>query len=106
MLFGVVLDQWDYILIVVIAVFCTLKLAMYLKPETSRLSRIEMKLDHLLRHAGIKFDPLAFVPANVVEALKRGQTVEASKLYREATGVSPAEAFQFIEDLKRLSEKS
>jgi hypothetical protein len=60
------------------------------RTERSRLSRIEAKLDLLVNHAGLTFDPKAGVPAGVLEALECGNKIEAIKLYREATGVGLA----------------
>jgi ribosomal protein L7/L12 len=51
------------------------------------VSRIEAKLDLLLKHANIKFDPFADVSTDIVAALRRNQKIEAIKLYRQATGV-------------------
>jgi hypothetical protein len=51
------------------------------------LSRVEAKLDLLLKQANIKFDPFADVSTDIVAALRRNQEIEAIKLYRQATGV-------------------
>jgi hypothetical protein len=41
------------------------------------LSRLEAKLDALLKHEGIAFDPFSNVPAPVADALRRGKKIEA-----------------------------
>ena len=51
------------------------------------LSRLEGKLDALLKHQGVRFDPYGDTPAAVLDALRRGRTIEAIKEYRAATGV-------------------
>jgi ribosomal protein L7/L12 len=66
----------------------------------ARLSRLEAKVDLLLKNANIKYDPTANVPADVVEALRRGAKIEAIKRYRQATGVGLKEAKDFVEALQ------
>ena len=65
------------------------------------LSRLEAKLDALLKHQGIRFDPYSDVPARVVDALSRGQKIEAIKEYRAVTGVGLKEAKEFVEEIER-----
>jgi len=99
-MFAVVLDVSDFFIIGLVVIVAASSLSVYLKPrESSRLSRVEAKLDLLLKHAGLTFDPKAGVPAGVMEALESGNKIEAIKLYREATGVGLAEAKVFVEDL-------
>jgi hypothetical protein len=71
------------------------------RDDSRRLSRLEGKLDALLKHQGIRFDPFADVPQGVREALGRGQKIEAIKEYRAATGAGLAEAKEFVEELQR-----
>jgi hypothetical protein len=66
-----------------------------------RLSRIDAKLDGLLRHSGIRFDELDDMPAGVREALQQGQTILSIKRYREATGAGLKEAKQAIDEARR-----
>jgi ribosomal protein L7/L12 len=106
MLFGIVLDVWDYFIIMIILSLTLSGLTVYIKPkERSRLKRIEAKLDVLLRQAGVTYDPLAAVPPEVIEAIKRNEKMEAVKLYRKATGVPLAEAVEYVEDLMAASPK-
>jgi hypothetical protein len=70
------------------------------------VSRIEAKLDLLLKQADIKFDPYAYVSNDIVEALRRNQKIEAIKLYRQATGVGLKEAKEFIEEVQRRAGTS
>ena len=66
----------------------------------SRVRELEDKLEFLYRRLNIDYldpnaDP-AFAP-QVQEALRRGNKIEAIKIYRELTGVGLAEAKQAIE---------
>ena len=65
------------------------------------LSRLEGKLDALLKHQGIPFDPYAGTPPAVLDALRRGKTIEAIKEYRAATGVGLKEAKDYVDELRR-----
>jgi Ribosomal protein L7/L12 C-terminal domain len=65
------------------------------------LSRLEAKLDALLKHEGIQFDPYSDVPPPVIDALRRGKKIEAIKEYRAATGVGLREAKDYVEELQR-----
>jgi ribosomal protein L7/L12 len=64
-----------------------------------RQLRTEAKVDLLLKHAGITFDPNANVPPGVLEALRAGNKIEAIRQYRQATGVGLKEAKDFVESL-------
>jgi hypothetical protein len=63
-----------------------------LRKRTRRLGRIEAKLDLLMRNAGIEFGPYEGLPAQVVDALNRGDKLEAVKFYCFAAAVSLKEA--------------
>lgn len=65
------------------------------------LSRLEAKLDALLKHEGVQFDPYSDVPPPVLDALRRGKKIEAIKEYRAATGVGLKEAKEYVEELQR-----
>jgi hypothetical protein len=67
----------------------------------NRLSRLDAKVDALLRASGIKFDELHDVPADVREALERGETILAIKRFRQATGAGLKEAKDFVDDVRR-----
>ena len=67
------------------------------------LSKIDAKLDALLKHAGIAFDPYKDVPAAVTEALQRGKKIEAIKRYRAVTGADLRQAKEFVEEVQRRS---
>jgi ribosomal protein L7/L12 len=72
-----------------------------LQKRASALSRIEAKLDLLLKNAGIGYDAFADLPPPVVEALRAGEKFRAIKCYREATGAGLKEAKEFIEEAQR-----
>jgi hypothetical protein len=65
------------------------------------LARLEGKLDALLKHEGIRFDPSAEVPPPVTDALRRGKKTEAIKEYRAATGAGLAETKEYVEEVQR-----
>jgi hypothetical protein len=74
-----------------------------LQRRVAALSRIEAKLDLLLKQANVKFEPYANLPAGVAEAIQSGEKIKAIKLYREASGVGLKEAKDFIEGVQRRS---
>lgn len=67
----------------------------------NRLSRLDAKVDALLRASGVKFDELQDVPADVREALERGETILAIKRFRQATGAGLKEAKDFVDEIRR-----
>jgi len=67
--------------------------------------RLDAKLDALLKHAGIQFDLRGSLPQEAVQALERGNKIEAIKHYRAATGVGLKEAKDFIEEVQREPRK-
>jgi ribosomal protein L7/L12 len=73
-----------------------------LQKRVTSLSRVEAKVDLLLRHAGIaQHDPYANLPTPVIEAIQRGEKIQAIKLYREASGATLKDAKDFIEEVQR-----
>jgi ribosomal protein L7/L12 len=64
-----------------------------------RQTRTEAKVDLLLKHAGITYDPHANVPPGVVEAFRAGKKIEAIRQYQMATGADLKEAKEFVESL-------
>jgi len=69
--------------------------------QVATVSRIEAKLDLLLAQAGLSYDPYKDTPAAVVDAVKRGQKIEAIKRYREVNPVSLKEAKEYVEGVQR-----
>jgi hypothetical protein len=72
-----------------------------IEQRVAKLSSIEAKLDLLLKHAGLEYDPYKNLPREVVEAVQNGRKIAAIKLYREATAVGLKEAKDFIEEVQR-----
>ena len=64
-----------------------------------RQLRLEAKVDLLMKHAGLSYDPHANVPPGVLAALQAGQKIEAIRQYRQATGVDLKTAKEFVESL-------
>ena len=66
----------------------------------SRINELEDKLNVLYRHLNLNYtdpgsDPL--LSPQIQDALRRGNKIEAIKIYREMTGVGLAEAKDAIE---------
>jgi ribosomal protein L7/L12 len=72
-----------------------------IEQRIAKVSSMDAKLDLLLRHAGIEYDPYKNLPREVVEAVQSGRKIEAIKRYREATAVSLKQAKDFIEEVQR-----
>jgi ribosomal protein L7/L12 len=72
-----------------------------IEQRVAKLSSIEAKLDLLLKHAGLEYDPYKSLPREVVEAVQSGRKIEAIKLYRETTAVGLKEAKDFIKEVQR-----
>jgi hypothetical protein len=64
-------------------------------------TRLEAKLDALLKHQGIQFDPYADVAPSVLDALRRGKKIEAIKEYRAVSGAGLKEAKEYVEERQR-----
>lgn len=101
---------WIEFVVLAVILFLLVSVALRLIEMRSRLggtlSRIESKLDLLLRQAGVEFDPYANLPREIADAARAGQTIQAIKLYRQfmdrqSSGVGLREAKDFIEDLQR-----
>ena len=69
--------------------------------QVGRVSRLDVKLDLLLKHVGVEYDPYKALPPEVINALQNGQKIQAIKLYRKASGVGLKDAKDFIEDAQR-----
>jgi hypothetical protein len=71
--------------------------------RTAALWQIEAKVDLLLSHAGIEFDPYKTLPRQVADAIRRGEKILAIKAWREITGAGLKEAKDFVEEAQRRS---
>jgi hypothetical protein len=58
-------------------------------------------LQNHLRETAVRLDPYKNLPRAVVEAMRRGNKIQAIKLYRVATGDGLKEAKDFIEEVER-----
>ena len=65
------------------------------------LSRLEGKLDALMKHHGVRYDAYADLAPSVLDALRRGKKIQAIKAYRVASGAGLKEAKEYIEELQR-----
>ena len=66
-----------------------------------RLSRIDAKIDALLKNGGVQFDVFADVPADVREAVERGETFLAVRRLRAANGMGLRDAKEFVDAVRR-----
>jgi hypothetical protein len=95
------------ILIVLSGAFVFLKLQVAaIERKLDRLSRLEAKVDALLEHDGVTFNPFQKVPPGVEEALRAGRMIDAIKQYREATGADLAVAKRVIDELQQRARAS
>ena len=74
-----------------------------LQKRLAAVSRLEGKVDLLLKNAGLHYDPYADLPPTVIEALRKREKIQAIKHYRQATGAGLKEAKAFIEERLRRS---
>ena len=72
-----------------------------IRRRVRKLEWIDAKLDLLLKEAGIEFDPYKDLPCEVVDAVQRGKTITAIRLYRDASGARLSEAMDFIKEFQR-----
>jgi hypothetical protein len=84
-----------------IAVALVLARLAALERRLDRLSRIEARLDALMKHGGVQFDPYRDLPPGVREAVERGETITAIKRLREATGMGLKEAKDHVDEVRR-----
>jgi hypothetical protein len=74
-----------------------------LERRLDRLSRLDAKIDALLKHAGLAYDEYGDVPPGVRDALERGKTILAVRRFREATGADLKDAKDFVDEVRRRS---
>ena len=72
-----------------------------LEHRIAAIAGLHQKLDALLKHGGIEYNPYQNIPENVMQAVQRGEKIQAIKNYRDATGVGLKEAKEFIEEVQR-----
>lgn len=81
-------------------IFAGLQRINTLEERVANLAHVNAKLDALLKHAGIDFDPTAKCRDQILDALSRGKKIEAIKHYRAATGAGLKEAKDYVEGLQ------
>ena len=84
-----------------IAVAIVLTRLSAIERRLNRLSRLDAKVDALLRGSGIQFDAMQDVPPDVREAIERGETILAIRRFRQATGAGLKEAKDFVDEVRR-----
>ena len=89
------------IILVVLAIAAVQWLGLSIQKQLGGISRLDAKLDLLLKQAGLEFDPYKNVPSSVIDAVRRGNKIEAIKNYRAATGVGLKEAKDAVEEIQR-----
>ena len=92
-------------LLVIFALVCiavaTIRPRADIDKRVRAIPRLEAKLDLLLKHAGIEYDPYKNLPPGVADAMRNGEKILAIKRYRTATGVGLKEAKDFIEEYQK-----
>jgi ribosomal protein L7/L12 len=58
---------------------------------------LEVKIDALIKHTGIKFDDRTLLAVEVHQAIKAGQRLKAIRLYRKITGAGLKEASEIVD---------
>jgi len=94
-----------FVLAVIVSIFKS-RSAARMERRLGALLRVEAKINLLLEHAGIEFDPYKSLPQDVANAIERGEKIEAIRLWRGFTGASLKEAKDFIEEVQRRSAVS
>jgi ribosomal protein L7/L12 len=98
----------EQIAVIAVMILCVLlvigmlsKRMSQIEQRIAKVSSMDAKLDLLLKHAGLEYDPYKNLPREIVEAVQSGRKIEAIKRYREATAVGLKEAKDFIEEVQR-----
>jgi ribosomal protein L7/L12 len=68
-----------------------------------RVRLLEKKIDMIMEHLGLDFEddePAGNIDPRVIEQIKRGNKIEAIKLYREQSGFGLKEAKDVIDELE------
>ncbi|MBI3151984.1 MAG: ribosomal protein L7/L12 [Chloroflexi bacterium] len=67
----------------------------------SRVAELERRLDFLYKKLGIEYiDNPSSIDSRIIEFLKRGNKIEAIKIYRELTNTGLAEAKQAVDSIE------
>jgi ribosomal protein L7/L12 len=66
------------------------------------IARVEVKVDLLLTHSGLSFDPHAYLSQYIVDAVREGKKIKAIRLYCQSHRGSLKDAKEFIEMQRRV----
>lgn len=67
----------------------------------SRVAELERRLDSLYKKLGVEYmDNPSSIDSRIIEFLKRGNKIEAIKIYRELTDTGLAEAKQAVDSIE------
>lgn len=67
----------------------------------SRVAELERRLDFLYKKLGVEYiDNPGSIDSRIIEILKRGNKIEAIKIYRELTDAGLAEAKQAVDSIE------
>ncbi|HND47307.1 MAG TPA: hypothetical protein PLT08_15435 [Anaerolineales bacterium] len=67
----------------------------------SRVAELERKLDFLYRRMGIEYvDDPGMIDSQIISLLKKGNKLEAIKVYRELTNTDLADAKRAVEKIE------
>jgi len=86
-------------LFVPVLIFIGFYLYMQLDEYRQRIRFLEVKINALIKHAGIEFNDTTFVPVEVYNAIKNGHRLKAIRLYRKITGADLKEATEVVDVL-------
>jgi hypothetical protein len=67
----------------------------------ARVAELEERLDYLFKHLGVQYtDQPPWADPRVMDAIRRGNKIEAIKIYREMTNAGLAEAKAVIDRIE------
>lgn len=91
----------DYSIGVLMSILIVAGISIYAQLDTYRrkIRFLEVKVDALIKLAGIEFDDSSLVPVEVNKAIKAGQRLKAIRLYRKITGAALKEASEVVDAL-------
>ena len=90
--------EWFIAILAVVGVF-----SLFTRGNSDRegqLSRLEGKIDLLLEHQGLSYDPLESLEGRLKATLRSGKKILAIKMYRDATGAGLKESKEYVESLQ------
>ena len=60
---------------------------------------LEKKVDAMMQHIGMTYDAYHDVPEDIHEHIRKGNTIEAIKLYRQHSGAGLRDAKEAVEEM-------